>query len=450
MVFRTIAAAVAAIGVLAVPAARADTLGGTLAAAYEHSGLLEQNRALLRAADEDVAQAMAALLPIVNWSASATTGYPDAMGERFTTSQIGLSASLLLYDFGASEAAIEAQKEIVLATRSQLVSIEQEVLLRAVQAYMNVLRENAFLDLRRNNVRVITQELRAAEDRFEVGEITRTDVSLAEARLASARSLEAAAQGNLARALEEYRAAVGRAPGALDAAPSARITRSLEEAQAFAVRNHPDMEAARHNVTAAELNIARAEAALLPTVTANASVSVSDGTESNSVGLEIAGPVYQGGRLSSQIRQFMARRDAARAGLHVTRHAVEQNVANAYANLAVARATTQAFDRQVAASQVAFRGIREEATLGARTTLDVLNAEQELLDARASLVSAQIDEVIASYQVLLTMGLLTAEHLRLPVQIYDPEAYYTLVEDTPTILSEQGRALDRVLEAIGD
>ena len=174
-----------------------------------------------------------------------------------------------------------------------------------------------------------------------------------------------------------------------------------------------------------------------------------DLNDSRSIGLTASGPIYQGGRLAAQVRQFMARRDAARAGLHLVRHNVEANVANAFAFYEVARASRQASEQQVRAATVAFRGVREEATLGARTTLDVLNAEQELLDARANAISAQADEVIGSYRVLSAMGLLTAEHLRLPVQIYDPSAYYNLVKDAPAALSDQGQALDRVLRAIG-
>ena len=244
---------------------------------------------------------------------------------------------------------------------------------------------------------------------------------------------------------------MGRRPGQLSAVSPAPISRGLEDARAFAVRNHPDMRAAQRNVTVAELNIARAEAAMRPTVTFNGQIGLDENfDDSGSIGITASGPIYQGGRLSSIVRQAMAQRDASRAGLHVTRHTIEQNVANAYATLAVARASREAFARQVRASEVAFRGVREEATLGARTTLDVLNAEQELLDARANLVSAEVDEILATYQVLFSMGLLTVEHLRLGVQTYDPEAYYNLVRDAPPVLSEQGQALDRVLRAIGD
>lgn len=430
--------------------AKAESLSDALSHAYEHSGLLDQNRALLRAADEDVALAVSATLPIINWTANATYATPQRPGTDLITATAAIAAELVIYDGGAGQLAIDAQKELVLGTRQSLRNVEQQVLLRAVEAYMNVRRNAEFVALRENNVRLITQEFRAAQDRFEVGEVTRTDVSLAEARLAAARSLLAAAQGSLARSAEEFRAAVGRAPNNPRPVSPAPVSRGLADAKAFAVRNHPTVLEVRHSVSAAELNILRAEAAMGPSVSLTGQVATdSDFNGSRSIGVRASGPIWQGGRLSAQVRQFMARRDAARAGLHITRHSVEQQVANAYSFLEVARASRQASDQQQRAATMAFRGVREEATLGARTTLDVLNAEQELLDAQANVISAQADEVIASYSLLAAMGLLTAEHLRLPVQQYDPAAYYNLVKDAPTVTSEQGQALDRVLRAIG-
>ena len=439
-----------AAGSAAAPAA-AQSIATTLTSAYENSGLLEQNRALLRAADEDVAQATAALAPILNWSAGVTWNDPVPAGADNITSNARLAAELLLYDGGATKTAIEAQKEIVLATRQDLIGIEQDVLFRAISAHLDVRRAIEFVQLRENNVRVITQQLRAANDRFEVGEVTRTDVSLAEARLAEARANLAAAEGDLAQAVEEYRAAVGIEPTSLNPVPNAQIQFGEAEAKGFALRNHPAIRAAQHNVAAAELNIARAEAALRPQVSLSGSVTLNDEFDtSQSVGITASGPIAQGGRLASAIRQAMARRDAQRAGLHVVRQRIEAEVGNAYALLAVARASREATDRQIRASSVAFDGIQEEAELGARTTLDVLDAEQDLLDARVNSISAAIDETLAGYRVLSAMGLLTAEDLNLAVQSYDPAAYYNLVQDAPLGLSERGRALDRVLEAIGD
>ncbi len=429
---------------------QAESLADALADGYENSGLLAQNRALLRAADEDVAQAVSSLLPVISWSATATAQNPRGQTGNTLTADVQITAEFTLYDGGRTQFAIDAQKELVLGTRQGLLAIEQDVLLRIVQAYMEVRRQTQFVGLRENNVRLISEELRAARDRFEVGEVTRTDVSLAEARLAAARSLLSGSQGELARAQAEFIASVGRRAGALGAAPPAQIAHSIAQAREIARRTHPRLREAQHSVTVAELNIKRAETALQPTVTLNGRIRLDqDFNDSESIGVTASGPIYQGGRLSSQIRQAMARRDASRSSLLLTSQQIEQNVAVAYSFLEVARASSDAFERQVSAATVAFRGVREEATLGARTTLDVLNAEQELLDARTNLISAQIDETIASYRVLAAMGLMTAQNLQLRVQIYDPAAYYNLVRDAPTVTSEQGQALDRVLESLG-
>lgn len=447
---KTLLAGLCAVGLTFGANAQAETLADAMASAYENSGLLEQNRALLRAADEGVASAVGALLPVVTWSASASTQRPLPTGANDITANLQIAAELTLYDGGRNQLAIEAQKETVLATRQGLLDLEQQVLLRVVDAYMEMRRSSEFVALRQNNVRLITQELRAARDRFEVGEVTRTDVASAEARLAAARSQLAAEEGGLVRAQAEFIAAVGRNPGSLRPAGPVSIPQSVSSAKALARTSHPSILQAQHNVAAAELNIARAQAAMMPSVSLNGSVRVNeDFDDSQSIGITVGGPIYQGGRLSSAVRESMARRDASRSGLLLAVQQIEQNVANSYSFLEVARASRDASERQVSAATIAFEGVREEATLGARTTLDVLNAEQELLDARANLISAQVDEIVASYSVLSAMGQLTAQNLRLRVQIYDPTAYYNLVQGAPSAISEQGRALDRVLEAIG-
>jgi len=440
-----------ALTVLSAPALKAETLADALSSAYNNSGLLDQNRALLRAADEGVAQSVAATLPVINWSISANRTRVETPTTTTTDSVLArVMGDLTIFDSGVNRLGIDAQKEVVLGTRQALRGVEQDVLLRAVQAYMNLLSAGEFVQLRQNNVRLITQEFRAAQDRFDVGEVTRTDVALAEARLAAARSLLAAAQGDQARSEEEYKAAVGRAPADLRPVSPAPVSRSLNDAKAFAVRNHPAVLEAQYSVTAAELNILRAEAATRPSVSLNGFVSSDqDANTSAQIGVSIGGPIYRGGAILSQFRQVKANRDAARAGLHLTSLAIEQQVGNAYASLQVAQASRQASEQQIRAARVAFQGVREEAALGSRTTLDVLNAEQELLDAQANRIAAQSDEVIASYALLAAMGLLTVEHLNLSVQQYDPAAYYNLVKGAPTVLSEQGAALDRILNAIG-
>ncbi|WP_407492362.1 TolC family outer membrane protein [Pseudooceanicola sp. MF1-13] len=463
----TLAALAVTAGTALTPVrASAETLADALASAYEHSGLLDQNRALLRAADEGVAQAMAALRPIVTWSAnlnnqlatsaSAGTGFTE-VSSNSSTASLNLTAQLVVYDGGQNALGVEIAKETVLATREALLALEQQVLQRAAIAYLNVRRTSEFVALRQSNMRLLTQELRAARDRFEVGEVTRTDVSLAEARLAAAKSGLAAAQGDLARAQLEYLAAVGRKPGRLSPAGGlGHLPNSLEAASNKALRQHPSMDRARRLVTISELRVRLADAALSPTVSITGSIGLSDtlGTgahsRSASVGLGAQQTIYAGGRLSSLQRQAMQNRDADRANLHVVSHDIRQNVGNALATLQVARSSIEASQQQVRAAQVAFRGVREEATLGARTTLDVLNAEQELLDARANLISAQVDEIAAGYTLLAAMGELTAQKLRLKVRIYDPAGYYNMVKDAPAGRSEQGQKLDRVLRKIGN
>jgi outer membrane protein len=454
--------------------AAAETLGETLESAYVNSGLLDQNRALLRAADEDVAQAVSALRPIIDWTADLTRvyqrsststdfgsglGIDSTAGSRTrasTTANIAITGRLLLYDFGQSGLLIDAAKETVLATRQTLISIEQAVLLTAVQAYMNVIRNREFVDLRQNNLRLLREELRAAQDRFEVGEVTRTDVAQAEAAVALAQSGLAAAQGDFTRAVEEFREAVGRDPGNLQTPGDLpRLGGDVAAAKAAAVRRHPDILEAQRNVAAAELNMRAAQAAMRPDLNLTARLGASDqlsdnnDTSSARLGIELGGPIYQGGRLSSQVRQAMAQRDAQRAQLHLATLQVKQDVGNGFANLRAARASRVANREAVNAAQVAFEGTREEAQLGARTTLDVLDAEQELLDARTNLISASVDVVIAAYSVLSAVGELTARDLNLGVQTYDPSAYYDLVETAPVPISPQGRKLDKVLRALG-
>lgn len=450
------------VSALAFGAAQAQTLSDALAGAYEHSGLLEQNRALLRAADEDVAVSIAALRPIVSWfgtlnydfTRSGTSGARSSVNTP--TANLGVSAELLLYDNGVSKLAVEASKETVLATRQALVTVEQQVLFDAVQAFMDVVRDDEIVDLRQNNLRLLERELQAAQDRFEVGEVTRTDVALAEARLAGARAELAAAQGDLEASQEFYAAAIGSRPGNLVTPrqlPSA--AKSGEDAKAVAIRSHPEMLRSQLLISVAELNVQRARAAMGATLSLQSSLSAQREIDSSnlrdnaSIGLRIEGPIYRGGQLSALLRQAQARRDAERGNLHVTRHTIRQNAGTAWARFLASGAQIQASVRQVEAARIAFEGVREEAKLGARTTLDVLTAEQDLLDAEADRIDAQATQIVAAYAVLSSMGLLTVDYLNLRVERYDPEAYYNLVKNAPTLRSDQGQKLDRVLKAIG-
>lgn len=453
------------VAALAPLQSRAETLADALVGAYTHSGLLEQNRALLRAADEDVAQAASVLKPIVSWSSGFETNSgnsrPDILGVGTTSSDstnfdVQLTAEILLYDGGSSKLAVEAAKETVLATRYGLLSIEQSVFLRAVNAFFGVISAIEFVDIAENSQQLLTEELRAAQDRFDVGEVTRTDVAQAESRLAAARATLARARGNLFVAQEEYRNVVGRAPGQL-VTPS-RLPESpsdVEAAKLQAVRSHPDMLQVQRQIAATELNILRAKANMRPTVSLDGSLVASDDLTSRQynqsavIGLRLRQTIYGGGALTSLVRQAQANRDAARGNLHTVRHDIQQDVGDALAQRVVARASLAASEQQIVAARIAFSGIQEEATLGARTTLDVLDAEQELLDAEAQRISDQSQEAIAAYAVLAALGSLTAEQLNLPVERYDPAAYYKLVKDAPIARSKQGQKLDKVLRALG-
>ena len=462
MIRSVLAAVRMAAGPLAVVAtcaaplpAMAQSLTDTLIAAYRSSNLLEQNRAVLRAADEDVALAVSALRPVVNFVTAATAQSqrsPGPMGGPVTRSStlsgnIALQGEITVFDFGRNQLAVQAAEAAVLATRQALIGVEQRVLFAAVQAFMDVRAAAATVNLREANVRLITQELRAARDRFEVGEITRTDVSIAEARLAGARSQLAAAQGDLAVAREAYKAATGAYPGQLAAPPALpRLPRNLDEAQGVARDRHPSIRQAQHEVTAADLNVTRASRAGQGQVGASARVSVTDrGRDSSQLELSYRRPIYSGGQLPALHRQAIARRDQTRAGLHQTTVEVLQEVGRAWSNLTVSLATIEASDRQIEAAQTAFEGVRQEAELGARTTLDVLNAEQELLDARAARISADTQRNVAVYGLLASMGLLTVDHLNLGIPTYDPEAYFNAVRNAPS-RSIQGEQLDRILQ----
>jgi len=440
----------------AVLPVRAETLADALIAAYRNSNLLEQNQALLRAADEDVAQAVASLRPVVAFIADGQYGYSQTLLDSgISVSNDGLfanysvTAQMTLFDFGRTQLAIEAAKEIVLATREALIAIEQQVLLAAVSAFVDVRLQQEIVSLRENNVRVITEQLRAAQDRFEVGEITRTDVAQAEARLAEARANLVVAQGDLAIARENYRAATGNYPGVLSAPPAPpRTAATLDAARSVALRTHPSIRQAQREVQAAELNVARARANMKPTIAAQAQLSVDqDNLQENGVGINFNQTIYSGGALSSALRQAMANRDASFAGLKQRGVEVAEAVGIVWSNLDVADASIAATEQQISAAQIAFDGVREEASLGARTTLDVLDAEQDLLDARASRLSAVAQRYIGIYQLLASMGLLTVDHLALGIPTYDPAAYYNAVRRAPT--SIQGKKLDRILRSVG-
>lgn len=446
--------AVVAAYVVAAPVAQGETLTDAFISAYRDSDLLDKQAATLRAADEEVAQAVSTLRPVVEYTLnggwqrsqiSAHAPYYEGWGATFE-----LSASMMLLDFGRRGFGIEISRETVLATRDALKGVEQDVLWAAVRAYVDVQVKSQIVSLRQSNVRLVTQERRAAQDRFDVGEVTRTDVSIADARLAAARAALSLAEGDLMVARETYKTAVGHYPGKLSALPRApKLPASVEAARATALKSNPNILAAQRGVTIRELAIEAAKANFMPTLAGSATMSKNNfGIDKQSIGLSLNQEIYSGGAKASALRQAIANRDGARADLSRAGAMISEGVGTAWANLAVANAQVEAGDRQIRAAQTAFDGVREEASLGARTTLDVLDAEQELLDARVNRVQADAQRYLGVYAVLYSMGLLTVDHLGLGIPAYDPETYYNAVKNAP-VHSRQGKQLDRIMEKIG-
>jgi len=451
------------VAVAVVPkVALADNITDAMIGAYQTSGLLEQNRALLRATDENVAIAVAQLRPVITWTLTASQSFSRA-NTGFGVSQAssdalstGLNLQWLLFDGGASLLDQRAAQETVLATRQSLLNIEQQVMFNAVQAYVNVLLQQDTVSLRGNNLRLLREEQKAAQDRFEVGEVTRTDVALAQSRVAAAQASLTESRGDLLTAQAVYIEVVGHAPGGLAGQPSLpQRVKSLQTAQSIAARNHPSLLAQQHAVKAADLSAQSTAKSLGPSVSFSASAAYSEpwdntgGTDTSSTSLTLSQPIYAGGALAARTRASVARVDAEKGALISVQRSVAQIVSQAYVVLETSRASLVSSNERVRAAQVAFDGIREEATLGARTTLDVLQSEQELLDAQTSRVQARANQVIAAFGLLSAQGLLTAEHLGLAVEIYDPTLYYNLVKDAPAHVSQRSKDLDRVMKALG-
>lgn len=432
---------------------QAETLSDVLIKAYRTSPQLRQNQAALRATDEGVAQARAGLRPQVSLNGSLGTSARTQTGGFSNAMSATLSASLLLFDGGGTQAAIESAKFNVLGSRAQLLEVEQSVLLSAVTAYLDVRRDLRFVGLAQNNITVIDQQVQAARDRFEVGEVTRTDVSQAQARLAQARSALASNQGALERSRQSFTAAVGSTPGRLSPPPRLpKLPATLQAANDISMQRHPSLISARHFETASSFDLKRARAGSSVSVSLNASAGYQSNAntrsgfadnDTRSLSLTAQKPLYLGGQISSLERQAQAVLEQRQSQIQLTARNVLQNVGFAWANLDVARASIRASQQQIRAAEIAFDGVKEEAKLGSRTTLDVLDAEQELLNARSNLASAQRDEYVAAYNLMAAIGLLNVRHLGLGVDPYNPELNYNAVQNAP-YKSRQGAAVDRI------
>lgn len=420
----------------------AETLTDALIKAYQTSPLLNSSQAALRALDENVPQARANRRPQIDGFIGATSrATTETLNQRIDTGQIALNATLLILDSGQTKAAIESARNRIAAGRADLKDVEQFVLFNAVQAYVDVRRDEEFVRLASNDVNRLDETLSATRNRFEVGEVTRTDVSQSEARLANSRSILAAAEGELEISREAYRAAVGSAPQNLEPLPALpEVPAALADATAIALQRNPRIVSAQFLERAAVYDFDRALAAKGPSVTAGVQAGLQrgrttfgtfDGDIYGEVNLQAGLPLYTGGRNDSLVRQAQAVLNQRRFEVQDTAREVTQNVAAAWAQLEVARVTIVARREQAEASRIAAEGVAEEARLGARSTLDVLNADQERLQAEAEIVRSIRDEYVAVYGVLQAMGLLTVEHLGLGIETYDPDVNFSRVQSAP-------------------
>jgi outer membrane protein len=446
---------------VALGSASADTLKLALTLAYQNNPSLNSQRASVRATDETVPQALSGYRPRVSLSAtvgeqyldtltkstttSATTGrpvttYPDAHGATATQSYGGTITQNLLNGFGTASRTRQAE-QLVSAARETLRLTEQTVLLNGATAYMNLIRDAAILDLQRRNVEVLQEQLRQTRDRFNVGEVTRTDVAQAESRLAAARATMLSAESSYTTSRSTYRQVIGVEPGHLEpASPVDRLSPSTLQAGVVEARaRHPSVTTAMFNVDAAMLQVKIAESALYPVLNLIGSAQQNYGSAqslstlqnfSASVVGQLTIPVYQGGTEYATIRQAKETLSQRRTDLDTARDQVQQTLVQSYGQLEAAKAQIEATSTQVNASEIALNGVREEARVGQRTTLDVLNAQQELVNARVSLVTAQRDRVVASYALLASAGRLGPQVLALDVPVYDPTIHYHQVRDT--------------------
>ncbi len=436
---RALCAALLAFGLAS--RAGAMSLEEAFATAYETNPELIAARAALRAVDEGVAQARSGLRPQVD----ATTTYgadwrsdPASGSDSADPFAVSLDASQPLYDGGRTTNNVRAAIADVSAARARLEALEQQVLFDAATAYLDILRDEENVRLAENNVRVLTEEVRASRDRFEVGEVTRTDVSQAEARLAEAQANLASARGALDRSRQNFTLVVGAEPIGIAGLPDLpRVPADLEEALAVALESHPLVLAARFDENAAESDIRAQIGGLLPRISLDGSVGYSDGAvfanpdsvtindrTSASVQVRATIPLYQGGAQYSRVRQAQALASEARANITTVARQRRQLVEAAWTELLVARANIRSVREQVAAQELAFEGVREEAIVGSRTTLDVLDAEQELLSARVRLVESIRNEYAAHYGLLSAIGELTMADMGIQTVAYDPDVSY--------------------------
>ncbi len=411
--------------------AQAESLAAALKSAYLNHPGLQADRARQRGVDENVSQARSGWRPTVTANADAGVQWSNSTGfKKIKTNPSGFAITLnqpLFRGFKTVSGTKQAEA-VVQASRQQLLSVEQQVLLDGATAYMDVIRDRQISALRRKNVSFLVSQLAASNARFAVGEITRTDVAQSRARLASARAELAVARSNLAASVAFYIRVIGKRPNRLRfPGTSPGIPRNLRSALAIAAKTSPNILAAAFNLEAAQQNIKVLKGDLLPTLSLQAQYSLrsepSATVKRTGTGViqgVLSVPLYQGGRVYSQVRQ--AKQQASESQLRIldTRRQVRQSVVSTWNAFVASRQTIISIKAQVSANALALSGIRQEALVGSRTTLDILDARRELVNSQVTLASAQRNKVVAGYQLIASVGRMTARHLRLSVAIRDP------------------------------
>ena len=421
--------------------AQPRTLQDALAAAYSNNPSLQGARAQLRATDEGVPQALSGWRPQVVLSGaggygdgSIRSGGQTGRNDRLIFSQ---QASLTqpLYRGGATRAGTNQADNQVFAQRGRLLATEQQVFSDTINAFVQVIQSQQILQLNINNEQVLARQLQATNDRFRVGEITRTDVAQAEAALAGARAQRQTGEGNLQTARANYRRFVGELPDQLiEPQPLKLPLRNQTEAAQLASQNNPNVIAALFENAASRDAIDVAFSQLMPQLSVQALAARNDNasiasqrTIGGQVVLNASIPLYQGGAEYSRVRQARQTEQQARKAVDDTRRQAIQQATQAWETLVAARSTIESTRAQIRANQIALEGVQREAIVGSRTTLDVLNAEQALLNSRVTLVQNLSNLVTASYSVAAAIGRLTARDLNLNVALYDETAYYNAV-----------------------
>lgn len=415
----------------------AETLEEVLASTYSSNPTLLARRAKLRSTDEGVTQALSNWRPTVSLSGSVGRGsYDNNTLAKYSMTRTPRTEALTitqpLFRGGRTLSATAQAENNVMSERALLASTEQTILLATATAYLNVVRDEAVLKLSINNEQVLRKQYEATQERFKVGELTRTDVSQSEARLAKATADRVAAEGNLQSSRANYVNNVGRPPEALatPATPPA-LPASLEEVTALALAANPNVVSADFTHAAAKDNTDLIWGELMPTVSLSADISrgLQTSTQESSytnrqVLLNLSVPLYESGSVYSRVRASKHTAGQRRIEADQARRDAIETGTKAWENLQAARAQANSYQAQIKASELALAGVREESKVGSRTILDVLNAEQELFDARVNLVKASRDVLAASYQVKSALGQMTAQGLNLPVEVYDPTKHY--------------------------